>query len=268
MPGAYSRAGGLIRPRAIGDISQIFADSASAGGDLSGRGDVASGAGTRFCYPAAMENVVPRQDFPLWEADEDLIAAVSSDGVPRVRVAGCAGVQAVIGRGGRAEAELDAAALAADSVPVFRRRGGGCAVILDPGNAVVSAVLPAPGVGGITSAFAAVSRWIIAGLGSLGLDGARQEGVSDLAHGDRKIGGSCIYRTRGLLYYSTTLLLDPDLDLVERYLPHPPREPEYRRGRPHRDFMGSIGRILGADALPAFRAGLERVFTAETAPII
>ena len=58
--------------------------------------------------------------------------------------------------------------------------------------------------------------------------------------GERKIGGSCIWRTRGLLYYSTTLLVDPDLDLCERYLPHPPREPAYRAGRPHRAFMGSL----------------------------
>ena len=74
---------------------------------------------------------------------------------------------------------------------------------------------------------------------------ARQRGVSDLVIGaagarDRKIGGACIYRTRGLLYYSTTLLVGPDLDLVERYLPHPPREPEYREGRGHREFMGSL----------------------------
>jgi lipoate-protein ligase A len=47
--------------------------------------------------------------------------------------------------------------------------------------------------------------------------------------------------------YSATLLVDPDLDLVERYLAHPPREPEYRRGRPHRDFMGRLG---GLDTTP------------------
>jgi lipoate-protein ligase A len=72
-----------------------------------------------------------------------------------------------------------------------------------------------------------------------------QEGVSDLVHDGHKIGGSCIYRSRDLLYYSTTLLIDPDLELVERYLKHPPREPGYRRGRRHAEFMGSISRTLG-----------------------
>ncbi len=34
--------------------------------------------------------------------------------------------------------------------------------------------------------------------------------------------------------------LDPDLDLVDRYLLYPPREPDYRYGRSHRKFMGSL----------------------------
>ena len=76
--------------------------------------------------------------------------------------------------------------------------------------------------------------------------------------------GSCIYRTRGLLYYSTTLLLDPDLELVERYLPHPPREPEYRRGRPHRDFMTSVRDVLGPGAADRFAADMGGVFTVES----
>ncbi len=125
-------------------------------------------------------------------------------------------------------------------MPVLRRRGGGCAVVLDPGNAIVSLALPLPGVGGITSAFAAISAWLIDALARCGLPGARQEGTSDLAVGDRKVGGSCLWRTAGLVYYSTTLLVSPDLALTERYLPHPPREPAYRAGRAHREFMGAL----------------------------
>jgi hypothetical protein len=35
-------------------------------------------------------------------------------------------------------------------------------------------------------------------------------------------------------------LIDPDLDLIDRYLLYPPREPDYRSGRSHRRFMGSL----------------------------
>ena len=182
----------------------------------------------------------PTPDLPLWDHDDDLIGAVRDGADARVRVRRCRRVEVVVGRGGKTPVEVDTAAVEADGAPLLRRRGGGCAVVLDPGNLVVSLAAPLEGVGGVTSAFAACTRWLCRGLEAAGVPGVRGDGVSDLVLDDRKVGGSCIYRTRGLVYYSTTLLIAPDLDLVERYLPHPPREPEYRRGRRHRDFMGAL----------------------------
>ena len=193
-----------------------------------------------------------------YDFDDELMNATRGDGRPRVSVYPWEGVAVVIGRGGKQHLELDRAAIARDQVPLYQRPGGGCAVVLDPGNIIISVVLPLPGVGGITSAFARISGWLAHGLARVGVPGVRQEGVSDLVLEEeglaRKIGGSCVYRTRGLLYYSTTLLVNPDLDLVHRYLPHPPREPEYRRGRSHSDFMGSLRPYhdlwSGADSSP------------------
>jgi lipoate-protein ligase A len=175
-----------------------------------------------------------------YDRDDDLLAAVGRDGRPRLRVAGVPHVAVVLGRGSRPARELRLAAVLADRVPVLTRPGGGCAVVLDPGNLVVSVVLPLPGVGGIRGAFARLTTWLCAGLARSGVTGVARGGVSDLVLDDRKVGGSAIYRRRGLLYYSSTLLVAPDLDLVDRYLMHPPREPAYRRGRPHREFMGSL----------------------------
>ena len=76
----------------------------------------------------------------------------------------------------------------------------------------------------------------------------RQRGISDLALGDRKVGGSAIYREKGLLYYSTTLLIEPDVEGMERWLAHPPREPEYRAGRGHGEFVARV-KGLSAEAL-------------------
>jgi len=95
-------------------------------------------------------------------------------------------------------------------------------------------------------------------LAEVGVPEVRCQGVSDLAVGDRKIGGSCIYRTKGLLLYGTTLLVDPELSLLKRYLPHPPREPEYRRGRSHAEFVTSLAELgLPAD-VEKLRLGLEK----------
>jgi lipoate-protein ligase A len=187
-----------------------------------------------------------------YDFDDDLIEATRADGRPRVRVERFRGHAVVIGRGGRPEVELNHDAILEDGVEVFRRHGGGCAVFLDPGNIIVSVVWPLPGLGGIKQAFNDISNALIKGLAEAGLPGVTQEGISDLVLDGRKIGGSCIYRSRDLLYYSTTLLIDPDLELVERYLKHPPREPDYRHGRSHAEFMGSISESLGL-------AGAERL---------
>ena len=187
-----------------------------------------------------------------YDGDDSLIEAAKGDGVRRMRFSRTSDVVVVLGRGSDLETELHVEAVEKDGVPVFRRRGGGCSVVLDPGNVILSVALPLPGVGGIRGAFSKISSWLIEGLARVGVGGVVREGVSDLALGGRKIGGSCIYRTLGLLYYSTTLLVDPDLNHVHRYLAYPPREPDYRQGRPHREFMGSLGTLVGKKDVPAF----------------
>lgn len=172
--------------------------------------------------------------------DEALIDRTTATGRPGLDVYRYPRTAVVIGRGGKAGIELKSDAIARDRTPLLRRRGGGCAVVLDPGNLVLSLALPLPGVGGIRGAFDRISAWMLEILDRSGVPGVERRGVSDLVLGERKIGGSCIWRTRGLLYYSTTILVDPDTDLMDRYLRHPPREPDYRRGRDHRAFTTNL----------------------------
>jgi lipoate-protein ligase A len=181
--------------------------------------------------------------------DDDLIEATRRDGEARMRISRPPGPMVVLGRGSKAEVELDLDACERDQIPVFRRRGGGCAVVLDPGNVIVSVVHPIAGIGGNQAHFDRISRWLIGGLDRIGFPGIRQEGISDLVLDDRKIAGSSLYRPRGLLYYSASLLVRPDLKLIERYLAHPPREPEYRRGRPHAEFVRAL--VAGSSSLSA-----------------
>lgn len=178
-----------------------------------------------------------------YEIDEDLIAATRSDGLARGRIVRPTRPAVVLGRSSDPEIELNPRAVSEHPIDLLRRRGGGCSVLLDPGNLVISLILPVPGFGSIKSYFGRISRWLGAELARCGIEGVRQEGVSDLALDDRKIGGSCIFRTRDLLYYSTTLLVEPDIEAMERYLAHPPREPPYRRGRRHRDFVIGLATV-------------------------
>ncbi len=190
--------------------------------------------------------------------DDEIISRTRCDQITRVRVYEWTDVSVVIGRGGKQELELHAQNIVDDRVTLYKRSGGGCSVVLDPGNLIVSVVLPIPGLGGIKSAFAAVSRWLITALSQCGVPDVQQLGVSDLVLGNRKIGGSCVYRTKGLLYYSTTLLVDHDPQWVDHYLKHPPREPEYRRQRQHRQFMGSLKEMGLVDDIGLWRNDLSK----------
>jgi lipoate-protein ligase A len=176
-----------------------------------------------------------------YDRDDDLIEAVRQGGGGRLRIVAGPEPMVVLGRGSKPEREVRLAACLADGVLLRRRRGGGCSVVLDPGNVIVSLALPAAGFGNSGRYLGGASRWLIDGLARAGLPGVEQRGICDLARGERKVGGACLYRSRGLVYYTTTLLVEPRLDLITRYLRHPPREPDYRGGRAHADFLGSLG---------------------------
>ncbi len=193
----------------------------------------------------------PALDIRPWIREDALVAATRADGRARCEVYRPDGVAVVLGRGGDAERELHPGAIAADAVPVYRRPGGGGAVVLDPGNLVVVLALPLPGLGGIPAAFRLASDLVIAALAACGVAGVAQRGVSDLTVGDRKLGGSCLRRERGLAHYATTLLVEPDLALMDRYLAQPPREPDYRAGRGHADFVTCLRRLGHVQPLEA-----------------
>jgi len=177
--------------------------------------------------------------------DESLIAMTIRDRVPAINIYQWDKTVIVLGRGSKPEVELHLDNCIEDRIPVLRRRGGGCAVVLDPGNVIVSIVLPASGFGKINEYFEAISNWLIDGLSDIGVEGVYREGYSDLVIANRKIAGACMQRKRDFVYYSTSILVDPDVSLMERYIAHPPREPEYRKHRVHNDFVGSLKNLCG-----------------------
>ncbi len=189
--------------------------------------------------------------FPPYSHDDDLILGARADGAPRVNVYRLLEPVVVLGSGSRPEVELHEDVCRSEGIPILRRRGGGCAVVIDPGNMIVSTVLTGVPFGHPHEHFRALSEWLVAGLAAAGIGGIHREAVCDLALGNEKIGGACLYRAKDLLYYSATLLVDPDLARVERCLSHPPREPDYRAGRSHADFMGSLATGEDIDGLVA-----------------
>lgn len=148
--------------------------------------------------------------------------------------------EAVLGAG-TPEADVNLALCAATGVPVYRRRGGGGAVVLTPGCLVITAAYDARRKQFATQWIGPIAEAVARALTGLGLADVSVRGMGDVAIGELKVLGSSLYANREVALYQGSLLVDPDLEEICALLPHPSREPDYRRGRRHEAFLTSLG---------------------------
>ncbi|MCB2198297.1 hypothetical protein KQI63_02770 [bacterium] len=196
-----------------------------------------------------------------YDTNRSILDETKKDGQPRMRIYGVDETCIVLGRGSDPYTEVYLDRAKADGIPLYRRPGGGCSVVLDPGNLVVAATLPVEGLGETKKWFNRCTQWMIDGLRKAGVEGVDTDGVSDLVIGDKKIAGSAVYRTKDILYYAVTILVNADLSLIDKYLPHPPREPEYRAGRSHLDFVASLQQAVGISDVRMLVEKLKQTLT-------
>ncbi len=152
----------------------------------------------------------------------------------------------VVGFSEKIENAVNAEACRALGVDVLRRSTGGGSVLQTGGVFNYSFVMPLDRMLDPRRAFRFGTDLIIAVLNSLGLTG-NTEGTSDVAVGGRKISGNAQAQRRKALIVHGTLLVDFNYDLAERVLMYPMREPGYRKGRSHREFLVCL-RELSVDA--------------------
>ncbi len=148
----------------------------------------------------------------------------------------------VVGRSSDVAREVYLEACRGLGIPVLRRPSGGAAVVTGPGCLMYSLVLShsrRPGLRMVARAHRAVLGPLARALVKL-VPGVRCAGTSDLAWGDRKVSGNSLRSRRSHLLYHGTLLYGFPLALVERVLAMPRREPEYRAGRGHVEFLANL----------------------------
>lgn len=186
--------------------------------------------------------------------DDAAARSAATTGLRRLRFWWGGPPAVVIGSSERPEQVVDAVACATLGVKVLKRSTGG-GTVLQTGDVLnYSLVTPAPASLDPNAGFRPGLDLICAILKAFGVAG-RPEGTSDVAVGDRKISGNAQARRWKALLVHGTLLAHFDHDLADAVLRHPPREPAYRRGRSHRDFLVTL-RALGVST---DRAAIERV---------
>ncbi|MEO6096978.1 MAG: hypothetical protein ABIW76_15385, partial [Fibrobacteria bacterium] len=161
-----------------------------------------------------------------------------------------------------------------DDIPIHKRMSGGGAVLLSPGCLCLAlrfAKLKEITIQGYFAKASALISEIV--KAKLGLD-LRLRGTSDLACGipasrnselgnriaesesqvdgmaERKVAGCALYMPRDYVLYLASILVDPDIAAIEKYLAHPSKEPEYRSGRKHADFLAGLGPLSGKALRP------------------
>jgi lipoate-protein ligase A len=177
----------------------------------------------------------PAEVFRLWESPQPVV---------------------VVGRSSRVQQEVDAGACQRDAVPVLRRCSGGAAVVAGPGCLMYAAVLSyerRPQLRMVSEAHGFVLNVLSQSLQEC-VPGIRCQGTSDLTLEGRKFSGNSLRCKRTHLLYHGTLLYDFDLQLISRYLRRPPRQPDYRRDRSHREFITNLN-VASADLRNALLRG-------------
>lgn len=176
----------------------------------------------------------------------------------------------VLGNANRFEDECKVEQCEADSIKVLRRSGGGGTVVLHSGCVILSVGMWVKQYYRNAEYFRAINDGVIRSLQTEFPDlvGLEQNGISDITLHGRKIAGTSLYRSRNYLLYQASLLVDPKLDLIDRYLGHPTKEPEYRMGKPHREFLSSLGEFLKECTPEGVKNVLEKTLLAHLKEVL
>jgi lipoate-protein ligase A len=176
----------------------------------------------------AEANDEPGETLRLWEPQSSLV---------------------VVGRSSQVAEEVQVGPCGELGIPILRRSSGGAAIVTGPGCLMYALVLSLqlrPALRAIDAAHRFVLATIADALCRRGI-AAKHRGTSDLALGNRKFSGNSLRVRRDHLLYHGTLLYDFPLTRIAECLRAPPRQPDYRGGRTHDEFVVNLP--ISADEL-------------------
>ena len=149
-------------------------------------------------------------------------------------------VYVVLGNSNKPHENLNEEKIAEDGIKVYKRPSGGETVVLTPNTLVISIKIIQEKFADPQRYFRYFNQKIIQGLEKIGVQHLNYTGISDVAIKSKKILGSSIYRKRHAVFYHAVLNVSEPVETIERYIKHPTKEPDYRKGRSHKEFVTSL----------------------------
>lgn len=149
----------------------------------------------------------------------------------------------VLGYANRAGSEVNLDFCRNQTIPVLRRCSGGGTVLQGPGCLNYTLILrtdACPALQSITGTNELVLQRHQQTLSTLLRAPVEKKGYTDLAIGGLKFCGNAQRRRQKFLLFHGSFLLHLDIQLLEKALPFPSRQPEYRGRRSHTDFLMNL----------------------------
>lgn len=171
-----------------------------------------------------------------------LVAADEGDSGEAIRFWQFSELTIIAGRSTPIKKEIDTDYCDAQSIPVLRRCSGGATVVGGPGCLMYSVVLALDADAPLRKIDVAHEYVMSRLLNALQqqLPDIRWQGICDLTWNNRKCSGNSLKIARHHLLYHGTILFDFRLDVISKALKLAPRQPDYRQGRDHHEFITNI----------------------------
>lgn len=150
----------------------------------------------------------------------------------------------VLGHGNRLDRNVRIEECKRRSIPILRRISGGGTVIQTPGCLNYSLILRISSRADLHTV-TGTNRFVMERLRAA-IEFCAAKPVAIAGHTDliletnRKFSGNAQRRRRRFLLFHGCLLLNADLTMISRLLTDPERQPDYREGREHGDFLTNL----------------------------
>jgi lipoate-protein ligase A len=149
----------------------------------------------------------------------------------------------VLGYSNKLNSEVNLTTCQKIRVPILRRSSGGGTVLQGMGCLNYTLILKIQNshpLENITQTNSWIMNFHRESLNPLVDQEIKFQGTSDLALDTLKFSGNAQRRKKDFLLFHGTFLLDFDISLIEKFLLMPSKQPEYRKGRSHQDFLTNL----------------------------